>query len=81
MFIGRRVGPEDRIAVCEYGGTVVAEVGIVSGIALQTEGMLQDVPSGNLASGLARRDGRGGGLPCLREKRHRQEAEHGAAGW
>ena len=36
---------------------------------------------GNLASGLARRDGRGGALPRLREKRHRKEAEHGAAGW
>src|ERR1017187_1726690 len=34
------VGPEDGLAACEYGGTVVAEVGVVSGIAFETERMV-----------------------------------------
>ncbi len=71
----------DGVGGCECGRTVIVEIGVVTGIALETERMLHNVPSGNLASGLARRDGRGGALPRLREKRHRKEAEHGAAGW
>src|ERR1022692_4005229 len=33
-------GHFDGLAACEYGGTVVAEVGVVSGIAFETERMV-----------------------------------------
>lgn len=44
------------------------KIGEVTGIALETERPLPNVRSGNLASGLARRDGRADTLPGSRER-------------
>jgi len=51
----------------------------MAGVALETERVLQQVPSENLASRLASSGGRRGGLPCMREQRHRKQGEQGAA--